>query len=447
MRCCRSLWAHDRRPAPDRVRAQLSGARTAPADVGMSRRLAIVGAIAGLLLILALSGRWVAQPERATTLILDRLGDSLGLEITARGSSEYRLRGTPMLVVRDLDVREPGASSPLLRAERAYLSLPWSTIRARGAQLTVQRIELDAPELDLAALQRWRATRPPAEEVRIPTLEDGLEIVRGRVIGSAWSIDRVALSLPFLGADAPVAARVSARLRSGGTIVPFDLRVALTRPSFDAGLGAAGMATVVTGSWRMPMRLKLAGRLHDGDDGLGLDRLKLGAHARYIAGESQTPFVHGLAGQLRYREGRLTIAPMGLVIRGREKIPTLDARGAFAWQGDVALQLAGALARWPDAWPALPPPIGQSDSPLPFGLDYRGAANLSGDAALQLRRDATRFDGRFRLPEVLAWIEAAAGGTPLPPIDGRLTTPELKISGATLHGVEITFDDAPEVDE
>lgn len=413
----------------------------------MTRRRVIVGAIAALFLVLALSVRWVGQPERATGLILDRLGDSLGLEITAGGSSEYRLRGTPMLVVRDLDVREPGASTALLRAERAYLSLPWSSIRARGADFTVQRVELDAPQLDLAALQRWRATRPPTEEVRIPTLEDGLEIVRGRVIGNGWSIEQLWLSLPYLAADAAVAAHLAARLRSGRTTVPFDLRVALTRPSFDAGLGAAGMVTITAETWRMPMRVKLAGRLHDGDDGLGLDRLQLGAHARYIAGESQTPFVHGLAGQLRHREGRLTIASMGLVIRGHDKIPTLDARGAFAWQGDVDLRLAGALARWPDEWPALPPPIGQSASPLPFVLDYRGAANLSGDTALQLRRDATRFDGRFQLPEVLAWIDATADGTPLPPIDGRLTTPELEISGATLHGVEITFDDVSEVVE
>ena len=413
----------------------------------MIRRRAIVGAIVALILILALSVRWVGQPERVTALVLDRLGDSIGLEITAGGSSEYRLRGNPMLVLRDLDVRQPGASSALLRAERAYLSLPWSTVRARGAELTLQRVELDAPELDLAALQRWRSTRPPAAEVRIPTLEDGLEIVRGRVIGDGWSIDRLSLSLPYLAADASVAAHVSARLRSGETAVPFDLRVALTRPSFDAGLGAAGMATVVTGSWRMPMRLKVAGRLHDGDDGLGLDHLKLGARARYIVEESQTPFVHGLAGQLRYREGRLAIAPLGLVIRGQDRIPTLDARGVFEWQGDIALRLAGELAQWPDTWPALPPPIGQSDSPLPFVLDYRGAANLSGDTGLQLRRDATRFEGHFQLPDVLAWIEATAGGTPLPPIDGRLTTPVLEISGATLHGVDITFDDADEVDD
>jgi len=431
---------------PVRAQAQPGVDSTEAEPGGMTRRRAIAsGAIAALLLMLVLSVRWVGQPERVAGLILGELGQSLGLEITSSGSSQYRLRGSPMLLVRDLDVREPGASTALLTAERVYLSLPWSTIRERGADLTVQRVELDAPQLDLAALQRWRATRPPAVEVRIPTLQDGLEIVRGRVIGDGWSIDGLMLSLPFLAPDAAVKAHLVARLRSGQTTAPLDLRVALTRPSFDAGLGAVGTATVATASWRMPMRLKLGGRLHDGDDGLGLDRFRIGAHARYIAGQSQSPFVYGLAGQLRFREGRLTIAPLGLAVRGRDTIPTLDARGAFAWQGDIALDLDGALARWPQAWPALPPPIGQSSSALPFVLGYRGSANLAGDTALQLRRDATRFDGRFQLPDVLAWIDAAAGGTPLPPIDGRLTTPSLEISGATLQGVEITFEDSPEV--
>ncbi|HSM12199.1 MAG TPA: hypothetical protein VK827_11630, partial [Lysobacter sp.] len=82
------------------MRAQLSSAPTKAASGRMSRRRVIVGAIAALFLILALSVRWVGQPERVTALILDRIGDSIGLEITARGGSEYRLRGTPMLVVR-----------------------------------------------------------------------------------------------------------------------------------------------------------------------------------------------------------------------------------------------------------------------------------------------------------------------------------------------------------
>lgn len=414
----------------------------------MTRRRAIaLGALAALLLIFPLGLYWIAQPERVAGVIMGQLGESLDLEITAGGSSEYWLRGNPALVVRDIEVRQPGADTPLLRAERIYLSLPWSTIRARGAELVADRLEIDAPQLDLDALQHWRETRPPAAETRVPTLKNGLEIVRGRVIGGDWTIDRIAVSLPSLAPDAPVAAQVSGRLQTVTTALPFDLHVALTRPAFDAGLGASGMATVRTPDWRLPMRLRLGGRLHDGDDGLGLDRLKVGANARHIAEGSQSPFVYGLAGRLRYDSGQLTIAPMGLVIRGRDKIPSLDAQGAFAWQQDVALDLDGALTQWPETWPELPAPIGQSDSELPFTLRYRGPVDLSGDTALQLRRDATRFDSRFRLPEVLAWIDAAAGPTPLPPIDGELTTPVLEITGATLHDVQIQFENDPAPDD
>lgn len=411
----------------------------------MTRRRAIAWIVlAALLLMIPLGLYWLGQPERVAGVILDEVGDSLGLEITASGASGYRLRGHPQLVVRDIEVRQPGADAPLLRAKRILLSLPWSTIRARGDELIAHRLEVDAPRLDLQALQRWRETRPPADVPRVPTLKDGLRIVRGRVIGSGWTLDNLDLSLPSLAPDDPVKATSAGRLQAGTTAVPFDLQVALTRPAFDAGLGVAGTATIIAPDWRMPMRLTLGGRLHDGADGLGLDRFKLGAHAQHVADGAHSPFVYGLAGRLRYRDGRLSIAPLGLVVRGQDSIPTLDAAGAFAWQQDIALDIDGTLPRWPDAWPALPPPIGQSDSPLPFALRYRGPLNLSGDTTLRLRRDATRFDARFRLPDMLAWIDAAASGTPLPPIDGSLTTPVLEITGATLQGVEIQFDDGAE---
>ena len=52
--------------------------------------------------------------------------------------------------------------------------------------------------------------------------------------------------------------------------------------------------------------------------------------------------------------------------------------------------------------------------------------DLSDVASLQLQRDATRFDGRFRLPQMLAWIDASATASPLPPLDGTLTTPRAR---------------------
>src|SRR3546814_9335467 len=74
---------------------------------------------AAALLLLALALHLLLQPQRVTGFVLNALGDALGLEITATGSSEYRLRGTPVLVVHDMVAREPGAATPLLRARRS----------------------------------------------------------------------------------------------------------------------------------------------------------------------------------------------------------------------------------------------------------------------------------------------------------------------------------------
>src|SRR5690606_4515926 len=136
-------------------------------------------ATAAALLLLALALHLLLQPQRVAGFVLNALGDALGLEITAAGSSEYNLRGTPVLVVRDVVAREPGAATPLLRARRVYVSVPWSTVRSRGTQLDITRIELDAPVLDLPALQHWLANRPPGES-RMPTLGDGLQVSDGR---------------------------------------------------------------------------------------------------------------------------------------------------------------------------------------------------------------------------------------------------------------------------
>ena len=98
-------------------------------------RIALVGA-GIVVLLLVLSVRLFLQPERFTRTVLDRAGQALGLEITASGIGEYRLRGTPQMIVRDVVVREPGAPTPLLRAERALLSLRGRRFALRSAHAT-----------------------------------------------------------------------------------------------------------------------------------------------------------------------------------------------------------------------------------------------------------------------------------------------------------------------
>lgn len=419
----------------------------------MSRRTRwILIVLLVLLAVLGSSSYWVSRPGRVPTLLLDRIGDALGLEISASGATEYRLRGTPMLLLRDVVAREPGAATPLLRAGRIYLSLPWSTIRTRGGDLTVKRIELDDAQLDLPALQHWLATRPPSLETRIPTLIDGLRITGGSIVngdasGGGWRIDGIAAELPSLYPDRPLQTRLRGRYLDAPLAVPFDLAVALRNPRALAsggrtGFGGNGRITIEHGDWRLPTQITLSGpvRWHTGK--LKVTPAHIGLAARYESGDTRVPFALGLHGALRFGQATWTMAPVGVALRGHGPIPTVDAHGVLALGLRLVSQLDGNIAQWPDTWPTLPPPIGQSKSPLPFALRYVGDPGLSDVAGLRLRRDATVFDGRFRLPGVLGWIKAAATGSPLPPLDGTLTTPELEISGAMLEGVTVEFDDA-----
>jgi hypothetical protein len=402
------------------------------------RKIALL-AVAALILIGAVLLRWLLNPGYLVPRILAMAGDALGLEITASGVGEYRLRGTPQLTVRNLSAREPGAKTPLLRAQRLTIAVPWSTLRARGGDLTVDRLELDAPVLDLAALQRWLAKRPPSD-APLPTLTRGLRIVRGQVIGDGWRIENVDADLRTFAPDQPLRTRLRGRYVGQGVAAPLDVQVALTQPAAGAGIGVVGQLALETPQWRLPSQLTLSARLDTGS-GFGLRNAILGAQSRYVAGDTALPFALGLAGPLRFDGSGLSLPDAGLSMRGRGAMPTFDAQGAFALGDVLRLQLRGALANWPDAWPALPPPLGQSTSPLPFALRYDGAGDFSDIAALELQRDATRFDAHFRLLQVLDWIDAQATGSPLPPIAGHLSTPQLEISGAMLEGVEVSIED------
>lgn len=412
------------------------------------RRILLVLVVAAIALLIA--GRWLSRPQSVAAIVTNRLGATLGLEITTKGTAQYRLRGTPLLVLRDVNVREPGAAKPLLTARRIYVALPWSTLRAGGQDLVARRIELDAPHLDLPSLQRWLAKRPPAEK-RLPTLTDGLHIRDGAIDNNDWHIDGIQADMPVLDRMHPLRARLRGRYRDASLAIPVDLAVAIVHPEALIKAGTTGFAThgritLERGrDWRLPATLELSGPLHIGTDDLRITPARLGMAARLETATTQLPFALGLYGPLHFDEATWTLAPAGLALRPREEraddpLPTLDAHGTLALGRKLTLQLDGALAQWPQAWPALPPPLGQSRSPLPFALRYDGAPNLDDEAALQLQRDATRFDGRFRLPRVLTWIEAKQA-SPLPPLSGRLTTPTMEVSGATLEGVEIEMSD------
>lgn len=412
----------------------------APTVPAPRRRPRFLATAAALVLLLVALLAWLAQPPRATGFLLDQVGAGLGLDIRA-GRADYRLRGTPQLVLRDVIAQRPGDATALLRAERVFVSLPWSTIRGRGEDLAVQRVELDAPVLDVPALQRWLATRPPSDATRIPSLRDGLRVVRGQIVNHDWSIDGIDIGLPSLSPTTPVNATLRGRYLDPPTRIPFDFDIALTRPANQAGMAAIGGLTVEGDGWTLPARVRIAGPLSVGDNGVRMSPARIGVSARYVSEASDLPFALGAHGPLLFDEAVWSLAPAALVLRGTGPIPDARARGALALGRRLVLRLAGDIAGWPQAWPALPPPLSASTSPLPFALGYAGRVDLRDVAALRLQRDDTSMEARFHLPVVLAWLQADAGGSPLPPLQGRLRTPRVEVAGAQLEGVDIQFDD------
>lgn len=403
----------------------------------LRRRTWLLGALV-VVALLACVAAWLSRPQQVAGLVLHQAGRALGLEVAFDGAAEYRLRGTPQLMVRGLRVRQPGADVPLLTAHRAWLALPWSTLRTRGQDLAIDRIELDAPALDLPALQQWLASRPPGDGVRLPTLTRGIAITRGTVAGGNWTLRRLGLEVPDFHPGKRTHGHVTGELLAGNWRLPFDLHAVLAAPGPGAALGVAGNATFLTDAWSLPMQPVMSARLHAGEDGLGLDGMRLGMRARHVAPDREPlRFTAGLAAPLRYLDGQLEMPGLALVIRGDGTVPDLHGQGGLAWQDNLKLGLEGRLDGWPAAWPSLPGPLAFPDSPLPFALAYSGPADLSGPASLHLERDTTQLDATLRLPEVFDWLERQPAGSPLPPLQGRLATPRVEIAGATLHGVEV----------
>ncbi|MBB6599093.1 hypothetical protein [Luteimonas sp. MC1825] len=409
------------------------------------RRVAawLAGTLVLLLLAAVVALSLLLQPQRLSRLALDTVGGILGLEISASGEARYRLRGTPMLEVRDVVARQPGAATPLLRAERVFLSLPWSTLRNRAAPLELDRIELDAPRLDVAALQAWLATRPPGDG-RIPTLRNGLLVNDGRIDGDGWHVEGFGLSLQALRAGAPLAAKARGRLvLASPTTVEFDLRTAAERVENGSGAAVTGHATLDNGSWRLPAYLTASGPLRYDAGILRLQPLRFGASARYEGGDTSLPFTLGLHGPLRLRDGAWSLAPADVVLHGEGVVPDLDARGRIALSRALLLGLSGHMAEWPQAWPTLPPPLDAPGAPLPFSIAYAGAPTLADPVALQLAHGDARADAVFRIADVLGWSQDAANGSPLPPLRARASAPRIEVPGGVLEGVEVTIEESP----
>jgi uncharacterized protein involved in outer membrane biogenesis len=359
----------------------------------------ILGTLAVLVVAGAIFINAQLEPHRLADTVLGRAGKSLKLRITYQGTPEYAFRPEPRLVLPKLSVAALDAKLAFLTAERAEISLPWSTIT--GGEPVITRITLDAPVLRLPAMRRWLASRPPTP-FKLPTLSRGLALSDGTIIDSAWTLRRLSLDLPRLKEGEAAKLEASAIFAAGKTALPFELTALAATP---------GLAS--------PLDLQLT--------------LKPTAAAKEPA---PAPIAITMKGSYAWADPRFTLLADNFAMAASSPIPSLQGKGKFELAEQAALEFDAVLSRWPETWPTLPKALAEKGDKLPVQLRYRGNRDFSDPLSLVAARDGTELRASLRVTEVQAWL-AAGPATPLPPLQGTLKTPALDFDGITLEGVEV----------
>lgn len=297
-----------------------------------------------LLLGVAVTGffilRFLLQPERVSALLLQRLEDATGLEVSLQKPADIGLWPDLHVELIGLDVRAPGATHAFLRVELVELALPWSTLRDRD-NIHLHRLRLVKPDLDTPAMNDFFAGRmaggPPAP-LQIPSLDAPLEIRDGRIRGDGWRLEQLLLKLPFLRAG------MATQLEAGGVL-------ALEAAQHRFALQLTTTPTSDGGALRLePLILDLV--------------------------------IDGLSSWRPHIEGTVLWYPAGI----------------------VELDLQTRITDWDPAWPALPFPAADDPAPLQITLHYTGATSLQGTANFTATRGDDGLRGRVKLNDTLEWL-------------------------------------------
>jgi AsmA protein len=196
----------------------------------MSRRLrlallGLAGVLVAGLLALLVTVYLLLQPERFTAMLQDQARGA-GLDLSLASPASPTLFPRPALELQGLTLTAQGASMPILLAANGRLALPWSTLF--GGPTVISRLEIDAPRVDLDALQAWLASLPssPAGAPNIPRIDTGVRIARGTLVrGNQLLLRDFALDAGSLLTGKPFPLVVSAKDAHG---TPMQLRLTAT---------------------------------------------------------------------------------------------------------------------------------------------------------------------------------------------------------------------------
>lgn len=203
----------------------------------MSRRLRLVlivcgaAALAALLALLTMV-YLLLQPDRFTAM-LQTQARNVGLELHLAEPASPSLFPRPALDLHGITLNAQRATTPILLAARGRLALPWRTLF--GGPTAISQLQIEAPRVDLDALQSWLDELPPSQSggtLDIPRIDTGVGISRGSIVrGNALLLGNVDLQSGHLVSGQPFLLQLSARTPSG---TPLTVRVSST-PRIDGG--------------------------------------------------------------------------------------------------------------------------------------------------------------------------------------------------------------------
>lgn len=353
----------------------------------------------GFGLVLSIGAWWInkqLEPTKLTHTVLGKIGEELNLKFEFEGLPSYAMKPEPRLILPNLKVINPADDKAFLSATRVEISLPWSTILGDTPHIT--RIEADSPILDFRGLRAWQATRP-ATPFEIPTFTSGLEINNGQLLDDGYSIKKIQLLLPHLQDQQPVEAQVAGLFQQDKTIVSFSGPLTIEKAGLDSDF-----------------TLDSKGELN-------------------IDGKSR-PYELKTAGNYASLEKSFDVTAKTLNWNSESPLPNLES-SLFVSIGNVLqLKSSGLIAEWPKDWPVLPAPMNQQTKNIPYQLEYSGKPDFSDAISLVITIDKTKLDSSLKISDIQQWL-VQKDGSPLPPLQGRLETPDIQVDGVSLEGISI----------
>ena len=221
--------------------------------VAVTAALVVVGAIYFLL-----------QPDRFTAMLQSQ-ARAAGLELNLASPASPTLFPRPALDLAGITINAQNANVPILLAARGQLALSWRTLF--GGPTVISQLQIDAPRVDLGALQAWLASLPAQPEgvpTNIPRIDTGVRIERGSIVrGDQLLLGNLSLDAGSLQSGQPFPLRLSATTADG---TPLQLQFSATPRIHENSLQLDDVALHVLQGSSLALTLNGKARWHGAAD-------------------------------------------------------------------------------------------------------------------------------------------------------------------------------------